>query len=333
MTRDDVEVSAAPAPRRRVPYWLAALPVVALPWGLLEVVQATLVAGADAHDRDSFRTIKWAVTAVSLAVYLGILILRAAPPLLSAVTPGRPLRTGERATRRILNYARWFIGMRWIAVLTAATLIFVAVQIAGLLPGHLWIPLSLAVFALAGLNVAYTLLLRRGVVSERILLFQVHGDLVLLTVMLHYSGGIENPLSLLMVLHVIIGGIFLSRRKCLIVAGSATLLLTFMTVLEGFEVIHHYTLQIFPHGLGEATEHAALHPLFGASSVALQSALLFLTSFFVTNLAERLRHDERQLEDMTNRALAERQLLERALVTTNTGLRVLDTELRTEWAN
>jgi signal transduction histidine kinase len=304
-----------------------------LPWGLLEVVQATLVAGADAHDRDSFRTIKWAVTAVSLAVYLGILILRAAPPLLSAVTPGRPLRTGERATRRILNYARWFIGMRWIAVLTAATLIFVAVQIAGLLPGHLWIPLSLAVFALAGLNVAYTLLLRRGVVSERILLFQVHGDLVLLTVMLHYSGGIENPLSLLMVLHVIIGGIFLSRRKCLIVAGSATLLLTFMTVLEGFEVIHHYTLQIFPHGLGEATEHAALHPLFGASSVALQSALLFLTSFFVTNLAERLRHDERQLEDMTNRALAERQLLERALVTTNTGLRVLDTELRTEWAN
>ena len=65
----------------------------------------------------------------------------------------------------------------------------------------------------------------------------------------------------------------------------------------------------------------------------LQTAILFLTAYFVTTLAERLRLNEIQLETMADRALEHRQLLERALETTGTALRVSTTDLQQCLAN
>ena len=61
--------------------------------------------------------------------------------------------------------------------------------------------------------------------------------------------------------------------------------------------------------------------------------MLLLTAYFVTTLAERMRKNERSLEVLADRAVAGQRLLERALETTSTGLRVLDGDLGTRWAN
>ena len=79
--------------------------------------------------------------------------------------------------------------------------------------------------------------------------------------------------------------------------------------------------------------HLAHHSLYAVSWALLQTVVLFLTGYFVTTLAERHRHNEQQLATMADRALADRQLLERALETTGTGLRLLGRDLRPYWSS
>lgn len=276
----------------------------------------------------------WIVGACSLAVFVAWLILRASPPLLPPVAGSDVARSLVPAQTRTENFVVWFIVMRWIAVLCAATLVFITVKLTHLLPDETWWPLNAIIFLLALLNFTYSVALRRGVSHGRLLLLQVYADLALLTSLLHFSGGLENPLSLLMLLHVIIGGIVLSRRQCYGVATVATLLVAGLAAVEASGIVKHYTLGIFPHHSGDGDEvHASMHSPFALSSVAIQGVFFYLTAFFVSRLASRLRYDERQLESMAERAVAERQLLERALDTTGTALRVLDADLSPEFSN
>lgn len=228
----------------------------------------------------------------------------------------------------VKGYARWFISLRWIAVAVATVLIVLAVHVFGLLPEAVLPPMIGLVLVLAGLNVLYVRLLRRGQGIGRLVAFQAYADLILLTALIHYSGGIENPLILLMIFHVVIAGIMLSRRQCYVVALAATALVALLAWAEAREVVEHYTLRLVPHfeehgHLG----HAAHDPTYATLFVGLYGGILMLTAFFVTSLSERLRRKEHQLEHLAERALTQRQLLERALETTGTGLLVCDTEL------
>jgi signal transduction histidine kinase len=146
---------------------------------------------------------------------------------------------------------------------------------------------------------------------------QASTDLVILTALLHFSGGIRNPFAMLMLLHVVIAGIILSRRRCLAVATLASGLFALLAVAEWA-------------GIVAGTSAAPLHLV---SRVIVQSAMFFLTAFLVTTVTERLRKDDLILARLATRALADQQLLERSLETTGTGLRVLDDSLRTAWTS
>ena len=304
-------------------------------WMPVRLLIASADESAGGHGADTtFSSALWIAVATLVAAFLGWMIIHASPPLLPPVGGEGDRRAAIGPRARTANFAVWFVVMRWIAVLCAGTLVFIVVKLAHLLPQQVWWPLVLTIALLAALNGGYVALLKRGWPPGRLLVMQVYADLVLLTILLHYSGGIENPLSLLMLLHVIIGGIVLSRRQCYGVAAAATLLIAAMAAAEGLGVIAHYTLGIFPHeGGGQGDVHAALHPLYALSSVGLQGLFFFLTAYFVSQLASRLRYDERQLESMAERAVSERQLLERALDTTGTALRVLDPDLQPEFTN
>lgn len=257
-------------------------------------------------------------------------------PLSLPPPPARDLYERER----VEEYARWFIRMRWIAVLVAAILVCLTMRMTHLLPPEVGWPLCAVVAGMAGFNALFLILLRQRRWTAHLLLFQVYADLGLLTLLVHFSGGIENPLYLLALFHVIISGILLNRRQCYVVAAAAGALFSLLVWLEWSGVVQHYPLLIFPHyllpGLHReegAVLHAAHQTLYVASITGMQFILLFLTAYFATTLAEQVRSKERQLEAMTDYALAERQLLEQALETTGTGLCVLDRELRPHWIN
>ncbi len=267
-----------------------------------------------------------------VAGFVGWMIIRASPALMSA-----PLgsETGTQhpqlsEAERTKIYARWFIAMRWIAVLLASVLVFTSVQLAGWLPQEVWWPLLSTVAVLAASNIVYAVLLRRERGLSVLLALQGYLDLVGLTTLLHFSGGIENPLSMMMIFHVIIGGILLSRRQCYWIAAMASLLFALMALGEWSDVIGHYPLALFPIHIKGQTAH---YTPFVLGGVCLQTVVLFLSAYFVTTLAERLRENERRLEALADRALAGQQLLEQALETTGTGLHVLGTDQQTFWAN
>ncbi len=225
--------------------------------------------------------------------------------------------------------------MRWIAVAVSAALIAFGILVARLLPIELSWPLAALVVLLAACNAIYYWLIRGAAAFHPWLLpLQIYVDLAILTGLLHFSGGIENPFSFVMVFHVIIGGIVLSRRQCYLVAAAAASLFALLAWVEWAEVLPHYTLEVFPHfHTHEGVMHAAHMAPYVISSVAIQCIVLFLTAHFVTTLTERVRYDEGQLAAMAERAMAERGLLEQALETTGTALRVLDRDLQLHWSN
>jgi signal transduction histidine kinase len=274
----------------------------------------------------------------SLLVALAVawLMIRTPPGWLAEAPAGEEHSMISRMSDSEKNglYARWFIWMRWIALLVAGLLVFLSIPVAGQLPtGVVW-PLCAALAVLAGLNGIYLFLLRRGRGGADGLFLQATLDLVVLTFLLHYSGGVENPLATMMIFHVIIGGILLSRRRCYGIAAIGSVLYCGLIFAEYFGFFSHYALFVFPHNYSDdVVLHAAHHPLFVFSRGALQASTLFLTAYFVTTLSERLRIHETQLEAMAHRAMAARQLLERALETTGAALRVLSGDLTESWAN
>lgn len=258
------------------------------------------------------------------------------PPLIAAELQPDQRAAGSRLTQeeRRLHYARWFISMRWIAVGVAGCLVAGTVFVAELLPARVALPLLALIGLLALLNYLYLRHLRAGAASKRFLALQAYADLGVLVMLLHFSGGIENPLAPLMLLHVIIAGVVLGRREAYQVAIAAGALYTALAVGEWSGLLPHYTLGVFPHGHGGGPEvHASHDALWVGSMVSLNVAIFMLVAYFSGTLAERIRKDERQIEIFAARAQAQMQLLERALDTTETALCLCDRQQHPFWCN
>ncbi len=263
-------------------------------------------------------------------------IIRLAPPLAESEPPESEWLLIPRPdqARRQASLVLWLVRLRWVAVVVAAALVICAVHLTGLLPATVWWPLIGTIGLLAILNATYRLWLGHGTHLDHLLQLQVYLDLVVLTILLHFSGGIENPLSLLMLLNVVVAGVVLRRGQTFGVALAGGCLFALLALGEWSELLPHYTLLIFPHdALGHAELHAAHQTIYVLSCIVVQFALLLLTAFVVSAMARQLHHDTSQLTLAADRALAARQLLEQGLDTTRTGLRVLDGNLRNVWAN
>ena len=153
---------------------------------------------------------------------------------------------------RIVRLAHWLIRLRWFAILG----IFIAFYIAKYLL-HITIrdlPIYGIIFFLILLNViSFSLLkylqksqIRKSLKNvKRIINFQISTDLIVLTVLLHYSGGVENPFIICYIFHMIIGSIMLTTKESFFQTSFALLLLGSMTYLEYSGVIEHFPLQGF----------------------------------------------------------------------------------------
>ncbi len=327
-----------PAPHRP-PLWRPlrrALGVLVVLGVLYELFDRTWLARADMRTLHLLYKTGGIVSSLVVGFVVAWTILKDSPELLVPVQAGEEWWRQPRLTEaeRTKLYARWFISMRWVAVVVALLLVVITVKVLDWLPQEVWWPLVLAVGALAGANMLYTTLVQRERGLSFLLRLQAYLDLVILTVLLQFSGGVENPLSMMMVFHVIIGGILLPPRQCFGIAAAGSLLFGVLIWAEYAEVLEHYTLGIYPHFQhGAAYVHPAHHPLFVLTSGVLETVILFLTAYFVTTLAERMRYNERHLEAMADRALSDRRLLERSLETTGAGLQVLTQDLQSFWVS
>ncbi len=81
--------------------------------------------------------------------------------------------------------------------------------------------------------------------NQRLIVAQILGDLILLTILLHYSGGVENPFIIYYVFHLMLASILLSRIMSYFVASFTMLLVGLMAIGEFMGWFPHYSLTGF----------------------------------------------------------------------------------------
>jgi signal transduction histidine kinase len=80
---------------------------------------------------------------------------------------------------------------------------------------------------------------------KKIINFQISADLLILAVLLHFSGGIENPFAFYFIFHMIIASILLTLLESYLQTTLAVLLFGLMVTLEYLQIIPHYCLKGF----------------------------------------------------------------------------------------
>ena len=221
----------------------------------------------------------------------------------------------------------WFIKLRWIASVVSLILVIISVWYLEYLEKESFVPLLWLVSILFFSNIFYLYLLKRKLWQNNLTQIQIFFDLIILTLMLHFSGGIENPLIFLYIFHIILSGILLEKKDCYKFVVISILLFLFLALCELYEFIPHYTFEIFPHEDDLKHQlHAAHYKPFVFSLIFLQITLLTLTAYFITNIMQRLRIEEQI-------AFSERLKLKSVLEVTDTGLVIFNNKLEPIWFN
>ena len=153
---------------------------------------------------------------------------------------------------RIVKLAYWLIRLRWFAIIGILIAYFIAKHLLHITISDL--PIYSIIAFLILLNVisfSFLKYLQKSRIRKqskdvkRIINFQISTDLIVLTVLLHYSGGVENPFIIYYIFHMIIGSIMLSTKESFLQTSFALLLLGSMTYLEYSGLIQHFPLQGF----------------------------------------------------------------------------------------
>jgi signal transduction histidine kinase len=190
----------------------------------------------------------------------------------------------------LIDRLAWLVRLRWLAVVgaglvTAAGAFFFAGELAlG--------PLLAIIGTIAGYNLLFVFYLRALTLGQASQLrlrqatsfaqAQILVDLVALAALIHFSGGVENPLAFFFVFHVIIASILLRRAVSYLVAGLATLFLVAIAGLEQAGLLRHYHLPLLSAKLYQDPAYV----LFFVGTVAFT---LFLVAYLATSIAAKLR--------------------------------------------
>ena len=215
---------------------------------------------------------------------------------MSAATPTDPtvlpLPDEARAGVNLLEQIAWFNRLRLVAAAAVIWLCAMATHVLGVVDDP-WpfYGCGAALLAVDGLYLlAFRRLQRRKLPAIRRHAFlQIGVDLVILTILLHWSGGITNPLALFYVFHAFIAALVLSIAAAVAVGVASVLLLAFLGFAEWHGWLAHHPL---PLGLADLQR---IEPLgFWLLLFAFVVTVGFSVYFVATVLA-RLRANEQQL--------------------------------------
>lgn len=222
---------------------------------------------------------------------------------------------------------RWFIRLRWGIVV----FVLVVLGVERLQHPEFRRPAGvfLAVIALAGFNVLWTAISRwlmpgrsrsrAGSKREahelesaigrapldtlppsnpplhRVVLFanaQMAVDLFILTVILRYSGGIESPMVMFYLFHVLMAALLLRPLNALLQGLWAMVLYGGLTIGESVGwVAPHFSF--LPTTIGESIH---THGVFVSANIAVLAAGIFGTLYFTLQISARLDDQERELQ-------------------------------------
>jgi signal transduction histidine kinase len=216
-----------------------------------------------------------------------------ASPGVSTESRGRALVEAE-----LVASVAWLIRLRWVAglgVIVATWLVESALNLDA--PAG---PL----FAIGGVILLYNLVfyvLERRLAGQhalaasyqRLAIWQVGLDWLAMTLLIHYSGGIESPVILFFIFHVVIASIFFSPRAALAFAFLAIALVSGIALLEYSGLLPHEPISGFlPVPLYRSGLYVAAVLFFFASTS-------LIAAYLGSSIQERLRKRQAEIVSLT----------------------------------
>jgi len=207
----------------------------------------------------------------------------------------------------LLMRVRVFVAMRWLAIIAIIIATLVASK-----AFHIGFP-TLPVYVICACMSLYNLLLHIQARSLKALrtgfvipIARTYGnihillDMITLTALLHFTGGIENPFVFFFVFHVIVAGIVLPYSSVYLLATGAICMVGLLVGLEYSGVIPHTNLVGFapPEDWKQASRIIA-------TLVAL-ATLLLASAYMTTAISGELRKRQRQVLELGEKSLQKR---------------------------
>ncbi|MCX6009801.1 MAG: HAMP domain-containing sensor histidine kinase [Chloroflexi bacterium] len=211
--------------------------------------------------------------------------------------------------RALVLRLRVYVNMRWLAI----PAIIIATLVASMV-FHIGFP-TLPVYVICAIIALYNFLLFRltqglkklkpELVIRRAEAYgnaQVILDLVIFTVLLHFTGGIENPFIFLYIIHTSAAAIFLSERRAYELTTLAMVMVTLLVLLEYTGIIPHVNLEgfVLPYRYKELSRVVAV-------LVAL-ATLAYAFVYVVTAIAGELRRRQREVMKLKDQLLEQRTM-------------------------
>jgi len=207
----------------------------------------------------------------------------------------------------LLMRLRVFVKMRWLAILGIVIATLVASQIFHI--GFPAFPVYITCACIALYNGVLLWQLRdlrpegTGSVVKRARIYgniHIFLDLLALTVLLHFTGGIENPFIFYFVFHIILASIVLPYKVVYLLATSAVLLVTLLVSLEYSGVIPHINLE----GFIPLTQYR--EPSYIVAVLASLATVLYATTYMASAISGELRKRQRQVVQLRERLLRQK---------------------------
>jgi len=199
---------------------------------------------------------------------------------------------------------RIFVAMRWIAILGVIIATLVATQVF-----QISFP-TLPVYVICAFMALYNLVLLRqtrsletvevGLVIQKARTYgNIHIllDLVVLTVLLHFSGGVENPFIFYFVFHIILASIVLHYRMVYLLATVVILTMGLLVGLEYAGAIPHVNLE------GFAVPDLYKQETYIVAILLTLATILYATTYMTTGILGELRKRQRQVIQLRERLL------------------------------
>ena len=202
-----------------------------------------------------------------------------------------------------------YVNMRWLIVLMIVFATLVSSRVF-----HIGFPTT-PVYIICGIIAAYNLVfvrqarsLQAGEVGQVIKRAQTSGniqivlDLVMLTALIHFAGGIENPFIFFYLAHTIAASILLPQRRAYALATLAILAITLLVLLEYYGVIPHVNLQ----GFAVDTRYKETSRVVGVL-VAL-ATLVYGCTYVITAVSGELRRRQKEMVRLRDQLLEKRTM-------------------------
>ena len=202
-----------------------------------------------------------------------------------------------------------FVNMRWLAILGIIIATLVASQAFHISFSSVPVYIACAFMALYNF-----LLLRRlrglkheevGTLVHRLRTYSnIHIvlDLVALTAILHFTGGIENPFLFYFVIHIILASIALPYKTVYLLATVAIALLMLLVGLEYSGILPHVNLE------GFASPTLYQQGSYITAVMASLVTLLYAAAYMATAISGELRKRQRQVLQLSDSLLREKTM-------------------------